>query len=108
MTDNNAAYHSVGAAKDDLVFVLPLLAPPSCPLVVLPSHCAGWLLRGFRLMLPPSSNATATAATATAAVTAIVNRHLCCCTLAIASALSIVKERGSIMTTTIMPKAAPM
>ena len=46
------------AAK--LVAALPPLAPPSCPLVMPPSRCAGWLLRGLHLMLLPQSNATIT------------------------------------------------
>jgi hypothetical protein len=55
------------------------------------------------LLLP--SNATTTAATTTAA--AVVNHHLHCCPLAIASALSIAKERGSSSTSSSMPLAAP-
>jgi hypothetical protein len=58
--DVNTAYRSGCAAEHELVVALPPLALPSCPLVVPPSCCAGWLLCGLRLILPPSSNATAT------------------------------------------------
>jgi hypothetical protein len=59
MTDENATYCSGGAAENEVVVALPPLVLLSCPLIVPPSHCAGWLLPGLRLMMPPTSNATA-------------------------------------------------
>jgi hypothetical protein len=49
--------HPIVLSLRRIVVELSLLAPPSCPLVMLPSHRAGWLLRCLRQTLPLPSNA---------------------------------------------------